>query len=277
MSLIDELHSLRSEIESKLTFIDAKIADLQPESVAPVSASQFYAESSEPMRWLLEGLIAEGSVGLMVAHGGIGKTTLLTQLGLCLADGRPVFGFPVPSAAPVLYVMAEGSRAAYRDRWTLTRRALEIPSTANWFIQPAAFQDFTLGRSGLDALVAQSKAKLVILDTLGYFHQGDENKANDWKAHVMAPLRSMCQRYNATFVLVHHQTKQSPDRQGWQQGRGTSAMYGDVDFWLRLEKVDGDGNESKRELWIDKNKYGPMGYRKKLVFVAEHAFFRSEA
>ncbi len=48
MSVIDDLISVRREITAKLDLIDARIAELQPASLAPIPASQFSAESSDP-------------------------------------------------------------------------------------------------------------------------------------------------------------------------------------------------------------------------------------
>lgn len=247
------------------------------EAVRPVSATEFLLEDQEPLKWILKGLLAEESVALLVADGGKGKTTLLTQLCLCVADGRTIFEYDVVRQNPVLYVLAEGSRPAFRERVILAKRSIDV-SFANlpWFIQPGDCSDYKIGSAGLEAMIEQSKAKLVVLDTLGYFHDGDENKANDWKTHVMVPLRALISKYHCSFVLVHHQTKASPDREGWQKGRGTTAMFSDCDLWMRLEGIEGQGNEWRRELFIDKNKYGSAGYSKKLAFNADGAFFRLE-
>ena len=36
--------------------------------------------------------IQAGKVGALVAAGGVGKTTLMLKLGICIALGRPFFG-----------------------------------------------------------------------------------------------------------------------------------------------------------------------------------------
>lgn len=241
----------------------------------PVPGWRFVKEGGDDFTWLLGSVIAEGSVGLLVADAGVGKSTLLVQVGLSLAAGIDALGLTVSRPTPTLVIQAEGSRLAFRNRLLATKQALGISLGAvDWFIQPADCTDYQIGSPGLEALIAKSSAKFVVLDTLGYFHKGDENSANDWKAHVMRPLRSLVGKYGCSFVLVHHQVKQNVERTGWQKGRGTSAMFADADFWLRLEGAAEGDDPARRDLWLDKSKYSEMGYRIPLVFEQRNAFFR---
>lgn len=287
MSRRDETADLVSKIDAEEKKHLARLEELRTEreritgivsGPEPVSAARFLAEPHPPIPWLLGGLIAESSVGLMTADGGIGKTTLLVQACLSMAAGHHVFGYRVEKPTPVLMVLAEGSRAAFQARFRTTLGNLGFTvDRLPWFIQPADLTEYQIGSSGLDRMIEKSGARFVVLDTIGYFHGGDENDANDWKQHVMKPLRKTIAKHGCSFCLVHHHVKGGADRQGWRKGRGSSAMFDDADFWLRLEPVDGPGNEAKRDLHVDKNKYGLMNYSTPLTFNAAGAIFEQGA
>ena len=116
------------------------------------------------------------------------------------------------------------------------------------------------------------------MDTLGYFFTGDENSASEWKQKAMAPLRRLAESHGCSFLFVHHNNKPAPGREGWQKGRGSSAMQGDCDLWMRLETIgrcDTNPDPPERHLVVEKNKYGPDHFFRKLLYDKERAIFRS--
>lgn len=271
------LEAEREELLSKLAENDA---DLREEDGRPASADEpviladFLREDLDEMPWLIQGLLAEGSVAMVVATGGVGKTTLLAQLSLCLAAGVhvPAIEARIERPAPVLYVAAEGARVAFRDRVETARRSLSIPaSAARWFIQPRDLTDYRIGSRGLSRLLDRSACRLAVLDTLGYFWRGDRNSDTDWKERVMQPLRSHVAQTGTAFLLVHHLGK-SDD---WK-GRGTSAMHDDSDLFIQMEPgedaVPGAPDQPVR-VWVRKNKYGPSGYFFDVTYRTQLAIF----
>ena len=291
LSVVDQLKAKRYELLRQVSELDADLSDLTGEidpSQAPVVARDFVRESGE-FEWIVGSLIAEGSVTMVAAEPRLGKTTLLVQLALCLSAGVGFLDFHVPRAARTLYVLAEGSRHAFRARFRTACASLQLdPDGVDWWIQPAGEMDFLLRGNDVERLVGASGAKLVILDTLGYFHGGDENDASEWKRYVMAPLRSMAVRHGCAFVLVHHYGKSVPGRSRWERGRGSSAMFGDVDHWLGLERVElsrdeeqlGDARKlelaQRRELFIEKNKYGRDDFSVRMDFDKSRGIFALE-
>ena len=258
----------------RLELCRADIADLRGDvdENGPVAASDWISEDLGSFNWLIRGLIPREGVVVMCADAGIGKTTLICQMTVCLSRGAPFIGYSVDAAVPTLTVAAEGSRLAFRNRFMSTCRALGVSTDGlAWYIQPDKTTDYMIGSARLDRMIGASGAKLVVLDTIGYFHRGDENDANDWKRHVMQPLKGLIGKHGCSFVLVHHHSK-GADRHGWQKGRGTTAMYADSDVWMRLEKPEGQP-EDYRELHIDKNKYGRMGFMDPLRFNSTEAIF----
>jgi hypothetical protein len=193
--------------------------------------------------------------GLLVTH----NTTLLAQMCLSLASGRPFLGIDVKEPIPVLLLEAEGARPIFRERAELCRKAMGIdPSQLKrWFIQSKDLDDFRLSHVTLERQIRMSGAKFVILDTLGYFLlPGDENSSKDWKEYVMEPLRYLKRKYDCAFTLIHHEGKPAEGKVGHHRGRGTSAMFGDCDTWMSLERR----NFTDDDMVLIKDIYGPNVY-----------------
>lgn len=241
----------------------------------PVPLRPFLAEPHPPIEWILGGLVAPGTIGMLIADGSVGKSHLCVQLCLELAAGHHPLGFRVERPTETLIVMAEGARAPFQNRVRLAAQSLGLSTDLQWFVQPKNFREFAIGGAALRALVESSGAKLVVLDTLGYFGLNDENDVNVWKERVMIPLREWAREFGATFLLVHHTRKGYKAHDGHPH-RGTTGMYDDVDFYLLLDTVDGEGNGDKRDLWVRKNKYGRSGHRIPLRYESDRAIFVEE-
>jgi len=225
--------------------------------------------------WLVGGVVGKGTTGMLVADPHVGKSTLAIQLCLGLAAGHNTLGWRVERPARVLYAFAEGARALVAERARTCMKSMGMPKPpSSAFVQAPCFSDFDVTSPGFRRLISQTKPDFAVLDALGYFFKGNENSAVEWKQQMMAPLRELTNAHGTTFLIIHHQTKESEFRKGWQKGRGTSAMFADVDFYFRLEYAGEDVTANERILYIDKNKYGSSGYSVNLIFDKAGACFR---
>lgn len=292
-AVLERLRRKEKELRAEADLIKADldvIEGLGNEDNGPVHAADFLRETGA-FTWAVGGLIASGTVTMITADPSIGKTTFLTQLTASMALGVECLGLPVPQQLRVLYCLAEGSRHAYRERFRKVCETLKFdPEALSWYIQPSNQVEFELRSPAIARLFRAAKAEVIVLDTLGYFHGGDENDAQEWKERVMKPLRSFVTELGCCFILVHHHGKGSDSRFGANKGRGSSAMHGDVDHWLRLEKVPLSKDEKelpvaeqlllterRRELFIDKNKYGRTDSGGRMELDAENGLFRRVA
>ena len=62
---------------------------------------QLHAVEPEPPAWRLEGWLPEGTVTLLAANGGVGKSNLSLQPGMALGPGTEFQG-PAASSTPLL-------------------------------------------------------------------------------------------------------------------------------------------------------------------------------
>ena len=215
----------------------------------------------------------DGSTGLWVGRSGLTAYAYPESNTVLLKDAVPVFrtiqqNISMPSVAQCGRAsMTTDSDGAF-DLY-LPQDAEQYPAGTRWFIQPRDLTDYQIGSASLERLIVKSGAKLAILDTLGYFWVGDRNKDEHWKERVMVPFRALIARTGVSVLLVHHLSKGDD----WK-GRGTSAMFDDVDLFLHLEDPSGgvfEGSDMPCTLWVRKNKNGidhfsfPLVYRKKLA------------
>lgn len=259
--LLAQLKADRAKAMQEVEKLDEFIAQLGgADANEPLTTSLggFMQERLLDWEWLFGGTIPTGSTGILAGDPKSGKSTLITQMALCLAAGRdPFYECRVARAGKILYIAAEGARAAYQNRVRTAAKSLGIPLTgaeaARWFIQKKHVSDYMLGGAGLRKMVGEARPDLLVLDTLGYFHRGNENDATDWKRHVMHPARALTAEYGCSILFVHHQTKESAERKGAQRVRGTTAMIGDCDYLLQLDNVPGD--DEKKILSLSLSKY----------------------
>lgn len=268
---VSELRSEEVKLAKRLEELRRDIEELTEDNVrnAPLSAKQWMREDIPPHLWLVGNIMAASTTTMLVAESGLGKTTLLTQLTLCLATGKQFCGMHCHGPVRTLTVAAEGARYAYRTRFLDTCKSMEIDAKKidDWYIHPPNVSEYELGSQNLRDMIRVCKPAVVILDTLGYFHRGDENDATEWKRYVMQPIRKLTTEYGCAFVLVHHSGKDLD-----KGGRGTSAQVADVDHYLILTHPTGT-TDAYRELFIRKNKYGRGGQSYPLRFDLEKAMF----
>jgi hypothetical protein len=245
---------------------------LGPSNPTVLALEDFLQEHADPVPSLVgNGAIAKESLNVLAGEPGTGKTLLALNLVLCLAAGKSFLGLHVPVPCRCLFVEAEGNRTRFRERVLTARRSLglnEEPDIPLFFPPRAA--TFEIGE-GLEAMIKESGALFVVLDTVGLFHEGEENSATDWKRHVVKPLRRIIESTGAAFLLLHHFGKPSEGRTGGHRVRGTSAIKGDVDTLLLLEPAKSGAD--LRVLTFDKIKNGPPLDSIVVRFDGERALF----
>jgi RecA-family ATPase len=242
----------------------------------PVRIADVLQEQYDSATWIVPNLIATGAVGILSADYFVGKSTLLAQLFACVASGQDFLGYPVPRPVPCLYWQAEGSRKLFAGRIRDQCRNLGLDlDTLDLSFQPRALDPLPFDSPQFASFVKDSGAGLIACDTFGYFWDGDENSARDWKQKVMKPLKALGRALGTSFYLVHHEGKPNELRKGRHKIRGTSAMGGDADTVTRLEYVTGDPD--RRRLFFDKVKEAEEQPSLTLGFDKVRALFTRES
>lgn len=231
--------------------ITARGRPVEPLASSVLSVPQL-AALPEP-EWLVGGLIPAATLSQLSGAPGCFKSFTAIGWGLALATGTP-FGHrhPVPTAAPVVYVAAEGSSGMYSRIAAWAHHRGIDPATIDRF--HAIPRPVQLGDDNdvadLTAVVAATGAKLVIIDTRARCTVGlEENSATD-QGLAIANAERLTAETGAAVLVVHHTAIADPKR-----ARGSSAWEGAVTSSL-VQWVDPDGHAV---LWCGKHKDAPDG------------------
>lgn len=195
-------------------------------------------------KWHVRGLLMEDALAMIYGEPGAGKSFLVLDLALSMAFGHETWGGRRAAPGEVVYVAGEGQHGlgarvqawcTNRDEWPADDYCPfeAVTSSGVLSIERA---DQALARIG--EAVARMREhdvtpRLIIVDTLSRHLEGDENSSEDVRK-LLAAADHLRATHGATVVLVHHSGK-DPSR----GARGSSALKGDLDTMLRVEKDSG--------------------------------------
>jgi hypothetical protein len=194
------------------------------------------AETTAPVRWLLDGLFLAGGAGILGGAPKTGKSFFALELAVAVASGTPGAGhWAVTSPGPVLLLAAEDPLAVVVQRLAAlaaarARALATLP--VDLIVEPGVRLPDGLPR--LAATVAQRRPVLLILDPLIRVHRADENSAPEMAA-ILDGLRTLARDSGCAVLLVHH-TRKAPALGSLGHGlRGSSDLpaFGDSNLYLR--------------------------------------------
>lgn len=188
-----------------------------------------------PTEFLVNGLLPIG-VGILAAPSKMGKSWLCLDLGMCIAQGEPFFGYTTKKG-DVLYLALEDSLNRIRSRLNL------IPQGQN---PPHGFR-FATNSEGLDrGLIGQIQkymqeypaTRLVIIDTLQMVKPNRGRKdpyESDYE--IMKLFHGLSRCFNLAILLIHHTRKRNGiEADPFESILGSTALQGATDFMYVIEK-----------------------------------------
>lgn len=240
----------------------------------PTRASHWSEVVPPPREWLVEGLIPAGCVTLISGDGGLGKGTLMLQLGLAAATGGDWLGRGV-KAGPSIVIQAEDeddeigrrlrSIAGAQGIDLAHADALETISQDHLGEEIALFRqvDGHLAPTGLlqwiEERIERTRPVLFVLDPLADFFDGDHNSRGE-ATQFVRKLARLAARTGTAIVLIDH-----PSYAGMQSGRGTAGTTG-WNFKVRSRlylSVNKDGDLILAHM---KSNYGAKANQTRLLF-----------
>ncbi|CAN0622844.1 regulatory protein RepA [Burkholderia multivorans] len=211
---------------------------------------------------VLPGLLA-GTVGALVAPGGLGKTMLLMQIGSAIAAGLPILGGALASSnltpSKVVLLLAEEPAAVIHHRMHGVTEKLQqsMPSVSNDNAQAlltrldenlciyplsgrGSLVHFGDGTEEYRQLVELCKgARLIIVDPLRRFHDGDENDTAMMTA-VVNKFERLAHDTGAAVLMAHHANRMSMTTAGGEHAyasRGCTALTDGIRWQANLSPV----------------------------------------
>ena len=199
--------------------------------------------ATPPAHWLIEGILAAGSVNLLYGAPKAGKTMFILGMLKAASAGTDFLGFPLKQMASWLISEQSENSLAPQLRTLRVEDGADI-SVALWRHQPVhdspqAFADAVEA----EFKAAKKKPKILVIDTLSTFIDLiDSNDYSQVQAQL-APIIQMGQRLGASddtaTVLTHHSRKSSGE--GSDSVLGSRKVAAIVDTLIKLSIAQGDG------------------------------------
>lgn len=208
--------------------------------VTPAALDQICSRAAST-QWVVDGLIARGSLNIAVGDSGLGKSPLFYQLGLCVAGGIRWLGIPTTKGL-VVYVDFENAELNSQGIRNALVKHLGLAACPNNFL--THFGE----KLDLERVVREVKPVLVIIDSLRSYKPEVEEK-NSLAGSFLSELRKLARETGAAFLLIHHTRKpaehetlaleDSPALEWLNQACGARALINQTDFRLAIDREVG--------------------------------------
>jgi len=223
----------------------------------PITKEEWYSARSSPPpiveQWFYE------DVGVFVAPGGTGKTTLLLFQVIHIVLGRALFGHEVLAPGPVVILTAEDNRETLvarlrlmcgemgltEDEMRSVREDVIITDVSGLGIKlTTVTKDVVMPSASLDKLVVEVGAlspSLLVVDPMVSFGVG-ESRVNDAEQGLIDAARRIRNVARCCVLYVHHTGKQNARDKTTDQysGRGGSALSDGARMIHVLQRMTAD-------------------------------------
>lgn len=192
-------------------------------------------ERLPPPKWIIPGLVTEGSLAAIYGAPESGKSFLAIDISMAVAGGLDWHGHPVEAGA-VLYIAAEGLPGIGKRvrAWKVKRGAQDGTFNLRFLrgeLNLAAEKDGGVRAFVREVVEELGPLKLVIIDTLNQTAAGaDENSAKDMSRYI-ASMKRLRDETGAAVVVVHHSGKDASKGM-----RGSTALLGAMDTTVEVER-----------------------------------------
>ena len=179
------------------------------------------------------GVLLDNTLLLIYGEPKARKTFLLSNMMLAIATGKTFAGFVIPRPEKVLLLSAEGGRVPALERIRKMSEAINLDLGENFKIVADCRLNL-LNPENVNTLrntIIAVQPKVVGLDPLSKFHDGDENSSQEM-TRVFHVIRELSAEYGVAFVVVHHKGKNRS-----KTSRGSSVITAEYDSAISIEKA----------------------------------------
>ena len=204
---------------------------------------------------IIQGVLRRGHKMLISGSSKAGKSFLLMELCIALAEGRPWLGFPCKKSR-VLYVNLEIDPASCINRFAKIYKALgcgqhHTKDIIVWNLRGHAVPLNQLVPK-LIRRVRDQHLDAIIIDPIYKVITGDENSASEMAAFCNQFDR-ICNETGCSTIYCHHHSKGAQGaKRAMDRASGSGVFARDPDAQLDMIELELDGNakEEARELGV---------------------------
>jgi hypothetical protein len=213
----------------------ATITDTVREKLPILNWYDLWADTSTE-EWIIEPLIPARRLIALFSPPKIGKSLLMLELAVHIAQGGRALGYTLDRPRRVLYIDFENDpRGDIRERLQAMHQKPDQLDNLCYLSYPSlAFLDTEKGALELLAAVNTYQCEVVIIDTISRAVGGEENENDTWlNFYRHTGLRA--KQAGLTILRLDHTGKD--ETKGM---RGGSAKYGDVDVVWKMSRLTED-------------------------------------
>ena len=219
--------------------------------------SESELEDIPAREWVIGRLLLNGHLSVLVAPGGVGKSSFSIALGLAIATGKDLIGSTVYHPGKVWIVYNEDDRAEIRRRLAALTKLHGIShSDIEGRIAITGGDEHMFTAATLDTnkviphpdvaacidYIKQNDIRVLVVDPFIETHSVNENSNEQVKA-VAALYRRIARETNCAVLLIHHTNKphyaSSEKMAGnMNSARGASSLTGLARIVLTLYNMD---------------------------------------
>lgn len=202
-----------------------------------ISVNDFSRMQLPKRETILSPWLTEGSINMVFADRGIGKTFFCLASAVALANGEAFLTYKAPIPVPVLYLDGEMQATAMQERLRLLTKGNPTKESLSIFTPDC--QDLTNhipdigtpeGRAEIDELVRAVNPKVVFIDNISTFiRTGHENEGDSW-----SPVQEWAvqlRKNGVAVVFIHHANKEGKQR-------GSHKKEDVMDIVIQLKRPD---------------------------------------
>ncbi len=177
-----------------------------------ITASDLRGKDFKPVRFIVQGLFAEG-LNLLASKPKVGKSWAALDIALAVAGGGTVFGDSNPARGDVLGLFLEDNERRLKNRIAKLLTADDPwPDTLSLKTEWRRIDE-----GGLDDLEdwcnEVDNPTLIIIDTLARVRPASKSKASAYEQDTaaLAGLHKLALEYRVCILVLHHQRKMESD------------------------------------------------------------------
>jgi len=210
------------QITVNLNLVDQETGEITPPDAAhelqPMDWGALQGTQPEPTAWRWEGWLPEGTVTLLSANGGVGKSNVSLQLAVSMAHGMSLFDVQASSSRVLVLSGEDEARTVhFRVANICADMGVDMASLAGRLdVYDLTNQDCVLWRDGsptermqwLADVTVRSKASVVIIDNASDVFADNENDRTAVRG-FMRCLNLIARETRAAVLLLAHVDKAS--------------------------------------------------------------------
>ncbi len=202
-----------------------------------IDSSEEFLADLEPLEYLIDGLLPIGVTYSLTGYAGHGKTTLALQFALSVAMGED-FAMRPTNQGDVLILAGENP---YNVKWqyaaALAARGVTAKDVPIHFVQ-GRFSIKQMGAVLREKMNAMPNLKLVIVDSLQAFFEGDNDNDNTQMVEMAHSVRAIVEtKTKPALVVIAHPAGKAPSKDSLVP-RGGGAFLNEIDGNLTVWSQD---------------------------------------